>query len=350
MIPVAPPNHYADMIYVGGIMKKRLGDYRRIISDESRRIRRETRKAWIWGIAAITGFSVETAILVFALAGLSFNVLGHTVSGTIFFGIVPMAFAYFHIRVHEYGDEGLRRLFSNWGRVGLILMVIAASGLLGVSFIVGALDSLIGASGDGGGWSGNNGGDTLQSQSDYDAWSSVVGGLAGLPMVLFGIALIFSLVIAMNVVSWCVGKALLSLNIIMTTVDRSGDLDELEEVHSRVDAFMAMARAEKKAAATWPDDPNLAFARAYFDYALDRLNRFRTAAMMAFRSYEAFNYVRFQAGVPEVELIRNEFASYEDATAHLDELQDRARPHNTLKLLEANPAAPKPVSTPRSKG
>ena len=34
--------------------------------------------------------------------------------------------------------------------------------------------------------------------------------LAGLPMVLFGIALIFSLVIAMNVVSWCVGKALLS--------------------------------------------------------------------------------------------------------------------------------------------
>lgn len=350
MIPVAPPNHYSDIIYVAGIMKKRLGDYRRTISDESRRLRRETRKAFIWVGAALLGFSIETAILAFALAGLSFNVLGHTVSGTIFFGVVPMAFAYFHIRVHEYGDEGLRRLFSNWGRVGLILMIIAASGLLGVSFIVGAFDSLIAASGDGGGWSGDNGGDTLQSQSDYDAWSGVVGGLAGLPMVLFGIALIFSLVIAMNVVSWCVGKALLSLNIIMTTVDRSGDLDELDEVHSRVDAFMAMARAEKKAAATWPDDPNLAFARAYFDHVLGHLNRLYTGAMMAFRSYEAINYVRFQGGVPEAELIKSLFDSHQAAVKHLDGLQDHARPHNTLMLLEVNPAAPKPLSTPSSKG
>lgn len=350
MTPTAPPSHYSDIIYVAGIMKKRLGDYGRIIFIESRRIRREKRKLAVAGCAAVVGFTIETAILALALAGLSFNVMGHPVSGAIFYGVVPMAFAYFHIRVHEYGDEGLRRLFSNWGRIGLILMVIAASGLLGVSFIVGALDGLLAASGDGGGWSGDNGGDTLQSQSDYDAWSGVVGGLAGLPMVLFGIALIFSLVIAMNVVSWCVGKALFSLNIIMTTVDRSGDLDELKEVHGRVDAFMAMARAEKKAAARWPDDPNLAFARAYFDYVLDHLNRFRTAAMMVFRTHEAFNPRPIRGEVAEAEIIISQFENHDAAIAHLDELQDHARPHNTLKLLDANPAAPKSPPNPKSKG
>lgn len=350
MTPAAPPKHYDDIIFVASSMLMWLGSVIRLIGQESRRRRREIRKAAIWGITAIAGFTIETAILVFALAGLSFNVLGHTVSGTIFFGVVPMAFAYFHIRVHEYGDEGLRRLFSNWGRVGLILMVIAASGLLGVSFIVGALDGLLAAGGDGGGWSGDNGGDTLQSQSDYDAWSGLVGGLAGVPMLLFGIALVFSLVIAMNVVSWCVGKTMLSLNIVMTTIDRSGELDELAAVRNRVDAFMAMARAEKKAEASWPDDPNLAFARAYFDHVLGHLNRLYTGAMMAFRSYQAFNYAPHQDGAHEIELIKGLFDSHQAAVKHLDGLQDHARPHNTLKLLEANPAAPKPVSTPNSKG
>jgi len=347
--PQAVYSHYDDAIYVASLMKKRLADYRRIIAIEARRIRREKFNAALYGGIAIGGFAVETMILALALAGLSFNVFGHTVSGSIFYGVVPMAFAYFHIRTHQEGDIGLKKLFSSWGRIALIIMVIAASGLLGMSFITGALDGLMAMSADGGGWSGDNAGTTLQSESDYAAWSGLIGGLAGIPVILFGIALTFSLLIAMNVVSFFVGKALFALNVVMTTEDRSADLDDLDQVNGRVKEFERLARRDRRAEVNWPDDPDLVFARAYFDYVLDHISRYRAAALLAFKSWDRFNYKRFQGEQGDVELIQEHFSDYDKASAYLDDLRDHARPHNTLKIIEGNPAAPTPPGGPSSK-
>lgn len=343
------PTNNDQLIAGCGHMQKRLSEYRRALSTETKRIKTDRIKAAFFGCIAAFGFLAETAILAAALGGLSFNVMGHSMSGIVFFGVVPMAFAYFHIRTHEYGDEGLRRLFSRIGRVGLIIMVLAASALIGISFVAGAFDSLIAAN-DAGGWSGQNGADQVQSEGAYSSWTGALSVFEGIPVLLFGIALCFSLVIAMNVVSWAVGRFLEPLNYIMKVEDRSVILADLEETANLIKTLLHFAREERKATSKWPSDINRFFAREYFTYVCQHITSMRTAAMLAFQTGRRFNFAPSQNDTGEIELIQNHFETFADASAHLDELQDHARPHNTLLILEANPGAPDPTQPNAAEG
>lgn len=342
---VSPTNGIDAFSHQLNQLKRKLAAVSQVIRREQKRIRRSRLEIILFGILAALGFIGETMILTIALAGLNFNVLGHETSGMAFFGVVPMAFAYFHIRVHEYGDAGLKTFYTRIGRIGLIVMVLSASALIGLSFVAGAFDSLINAT-DVSGWVSSDPNESLDQDNDYSFWGSLLSVFTGLPVILFGIALIFSLVIAMNVVSWAVGKFLLPLNYIMQAEDRSDLEDEIDLAKAELKNLIALASEERRNSQKFPTDPNRAFALAYFAYVSKDIIQKRQFAKMAFQTKQGFNLEGHGQNGNKIEVMRSTFKNQNDASKHLNKMLDHARPHQTLLILDGNPGAHDELETP----